>query len=128
MRKNGYITLISVLILGAAGIAITVSLLLLGVGVSRTSFAHEQSAQARSLANACIEEGMEQIRESTSFTGSATLSFSMGSCIYTVTSQGGQNRTVTASSTVGTVVRKANVVINKITPTITIVSWQEVAE
>lgn len=126
--SSGYITLISVLVVGAVGVAIALSLILLGVGSSRTSFAIEQSNQAKALANACAEEGLEKIRELGSFTGSGNLTLGQGACAYTVTSQGGSNRTITASSTVGTIVRKATVAINAINPLITPTSWQEAAD
>ena len=124
-NNGGYITLVSVLVVGAVGVAIATSLILLGVGSSRTSFAIEQSNQAKGLANACAEEALEQIRDSTPFTGTDNLTLGQGTCSYTVTSQGGQNRTITASGTVSTVVRKVKIIINTINPTITVTSWQE---
>lgn len=125
-KQDGYIALVSVLVVGAVGVAITLSLILLGVGSSRTSFAIEQSTQAKALANACAEEAMQQMRDSTPFTGSGSLTLGQGTCSYTVTSQGGQNRTITASGTVSTTLRKVEIIINSINPTIQVVSWQEV--
>lgn len=127
-QQNGYITLISILIVGAVGVAITLSIILLGIGSSRTSFAVEQSYQAKALANACAEEALQQIRDSTPFTGSGNLTLRQGTCAYTVTSQGGQNRTIVTTGTVGTIVRKAKIIINNITPAITATSWQEIAD
>jgi hypothetical protein len=127
-ERGGYITLVSVLVVGAVGLAITTSLLLLGIGTSRNSFANEQSYQAKALSNACAEEGLQQIRDSTPFTGSGSLTLGQGTCSYTVTSQGGSNRTVTSTGTVGTIIRKVKVIIININPTITISSWQEVAD
>jgi len=128
MYSRGYITLISVLVVGAVGVAIATSLILLGIGSSRSSFALEQSNQAKALANACAEEALQQIRDSTPYTGTGNLSLGQGTCTYTVTSQGGQNRTITASGTVGTIVRKVKIIITKINPTITVSTWQEVAD
>lgn len=127
-RNSGYITLMSVLVVGAVGVIIATSLLLLGISSARSSFAGVQSNQALGLADACVEEGLEQIRELTSYTGTGNLSLGQGSCTYTVTSQGGNNRTIQASSTVGTLVRKVNVVITAINPLITVSTWQEVAD
>lgn len=124
----GYITLISILIVGAVGVAITLSIILLGVGSSRASFAIEQSNQAKALTNACAEEALQQIRDSAPFIGSGDLTLGQGTCMYAVTSQGGQNRTITASGTVGTIVRKVKIIIDKINPAIQVVSWQEVAD
>lgn len=128
LSKKGYVALISVLVVSAVGIAVTLSLILLGIGTSRTSFAYEQSNQAKGLANACAEEAMQRIRDSTPFTGSDTLTLGMGTCTYTVTTQGPQSRTITANGTVGTIIRKVRIVIDRINPTIQVVSWQEIAD
>src|SRR3989344_5525655 len=127
-QTDGFITLISVLVVGAVGIAITSSIVLLGIGSSRTSFAVEQSYQSKALANACAEEAMQQIRDSATFTGSGNLTLGQGACAYAVTSQGTQTRTITASGTAGTIIRKANIIINKINPLILVTSWQEVSD
>jgi len=124
-QQYGFITLISVLVVGAVGAAIALSLLLLGIGNSRTSFAIEQSNQAKALANACVEEALQRIRDSTPFTGSGNLALGQGACIYTVANQGAQNRTITASGTVGTIIRKIKVAISKINPSISVTLWQE---
>ena len=124
-RQSGYITLLSVIVVSAIGSVIATSLLLWGVGASQTSATVAQSVQARSYASACVEEALEQIRDAKSFVGTATLVFANWSCVYTVTSQGNQSRTVVATSTVSTVVRKISVSITNITPVITIQSWQE---
>jgi hypothetical protein len=126
MFCSGYVTLISLLVVGAVGVAIALSVILLGIGSSRTAFAIEQSDTAQGFANACAEEGLQQIRDAIAFTGSGNLTFSRGTCTYTVASQGGQNRTVITSGTVGTVVRRVSISITHITPVITISSWQEV--
>lgn len=126
--ESGYIALVTVLVTGAVGVAIAVSLLLLGLGSSRTSFSLEQSSQAKALANACAEEALQQIRDSTPFTGTGSLTLGQGTCSYTVTSQEGQNRTITSTSIVGTIVRKVKIIIDKITPRINITYWQEVAD
>lgn len=125
---HGFVTLTSVLIVGAVGTAIAVSLLLLGLGSTRSSFALEQSKQARALADACAEEALQQIHDSTPFEGTGSLTLGQGNCTYTVTKGTGQNRTIISTGTVGTIVRKAKITIDKINPTIKITSWQELAD
>src|SRR3989338_2106431 len=110
-QGGGYITLISVLIVGAVGVAITLSIILLGLGSSRTSFAVKQSDQAKGLANAFAEEGLERIHDLISYTGSGNLTLAEGTCTYTVTSQGGSNPTLNTTGTVGSIVRKVRIVI-----------------
>jgi len=124
--SRGFITLVSVLVVGAVGLSIGLSLILLGLDSSRTSFTLHQSAQARGLANACAEEALRLIKNSIAFTGTAMPTLGSGTCTYTVTNTGGQARTIAASGTVGTIVRKVSISITQITPFIAISSWQEV--
>jgi hypothetical protein len=127
MKKNsGYITLLSVLIIGAIGSAIVVGILLDGIGASRTGFDLENSASARSIVNACVESALNQIHNSPYYTGSGNISFASGFCSYLITSEGGENRTITASSTAQSSIRKVSLTINTIFPKIQISSWQEV--
>lgn len=125
-RQRGYITLVSVLVLGAVGTAITVSLLLLGLGASRNSFAYQQLYQAQALASACAEEGLGQVWSANSFTGSGALILGPGTCSYAVTSQGGSNRTINASGIVGTVVRRVRVIFSIGGSLLLVSSWQDV--
>lgn len=125
--KEGYITLISVLVVGAVGIAIALSIILLGVGFSQSSFAIEQSSQAKALANACGEEALQQIRDVSSFTGVGGLAFGQGACSYSVTSQGTLSSIVTARGRVGTIVRKISITVSNVNPPIILKTWQEVA-
>ncbi len=127
-NQKGYIVLITVLVIGAIGVAIAASVIWLGLGVSKSSFALEQSNQTKALANTCSEEALQQIRDSTSFTGSGNLTLGQGTCSYTVTSGGTQNRTITSTGTVGTIVRKVKISIDKINPSINVTSWQEAVD
>ena len=127
-KSQGYITLIAVILVTAAGLVIATSLILLGVGSAKSSGTLEQSNLAKAGANACAESALQQIRNNTSYTGTNNISLPGGSCTYTVTAQSGENRTITASGTFGTATRKVKILISQINPTITVSSWLEVAE
>jgi len=125
---NGFILLMSVLIMAATAVSITVALLLLGTNSSRTSFARAESLRARALADACAEEALQQIHDSSLFAGTDSLILGHGSCDYTVTILTGENRTVNAIGTVGDIVRKVDISLDDINPNINITSWQEVSD
>ena len=125
-RTKGFVTLISVLILGAVGVAVVVSLIQLGLGSSRTSFATEQSVQARGLADACGEQALDTLRTSPSYTGTTNVTLGQGTCSFTVTNTGGTTRSLTAVGTVGTIVRHLTITVATVSP-VTLTSWQEVA-
>lgn len=123
----GYVTLLTVLVVSAVGVAVASSLLLLGIGNARSSLALQQSKNAAALADACAEEALQQLRFSTSYSGTATLTLGSGTCSYTVIVGSGEAREVEATGTVGTVVRKVDVFVSQLTPKTVISSWQEVA-
>ena len=125
-KMKGYVALISVLIVSAIGVVVVTGVILLGLSWSRTSFTTQQSFQAKTLADACAEEALQQIKDSIPFAGNGTLTLGQGSCAYTVTNNGAQNRSVVSVGTVGTVVRRVSLTLDKISPSINITSWQEV--
>lgn len=128
LGSQGIVMVVAVLIVSAIGAAIGAALLLMGLSESQTGFIHQQSYQSKDLADACIEDALQQIHDNVSFTGMRTLTFGQGTCSSTVVTAGGQARIVTASATVGSVIRKVKVALDKITPAIHITSWQEVAD
>lgn len=125
-QQCGYVALLTVLITGAAATAIALALLASGTDSQRTVLVIQQSAQARSLASACGEEGLQQIHDNTAFTGTNNLSLGQGACSYTVANTGGSTRTVDATGTVGNIVRKVKIYVTIGASSISITSWQEV--
>lgn len=125
MGERGYVALLAVLIVGAVSSAIGLTLLMTGVDSQRGAYVTQRSLQARGLASTCAEEALQVVHDDTSYTGTGNLNLGQGSCSYTVTNTGGANRTITASATVNTVVRRVSLSIT-IGSTITVTSWQEV--
>lgn len=126
-HSQGYVALIAVLIVGAAATAIATALLITSTDSQRTTLVLQRSAQARSHAVACAEDALQTIHDNTSYTGTTNLTLSSGSCSYTVTNTGGNNRTIVTSSTVGSVVRKLQIYATIGASSISITSWQEVS-
>lgn len=126
--ENGYILLISILIISAIGLTISISLVLLGIGFSKSSFSLDRSAKAKYYADACVESALQAIWD-TDFVGSGSLNFSPGEdCSYEVINDGGNNRTIQASGVSGSVTRKTKVTIDQLSPTIRVTAWQDVAD
>jgi len=124
--QDGYIALISIMIIGTAIMAIALTLLMTGTDAQRSALVSQQTIQARQISNACVEEALQKIHDTTSFAGSGMLTVGMGSCTYTVASTGVNTRTISANGTAGGVVRKAMVYVTINTSNISITSWQEV--
>lgn len=127
-RSDGYVALMAVLIVGATSLALGVSLLLAGTDSQRSVAVTQQSAQARNAATACAEEGLQKIRDTNSFTGTATLTLGANSCSYTVTSTGATTRVIDAQSSINGVARKVKVYVTITSLSISVTSWQDVSD
>lgn len=127
-QQSGYIILMSILIVSAVGLVIATTYILLGISVSNSSFSFEQSMHARILADSCVEEALQELRENEDYTGSDGLTQGQGSCTYTVTNEGGDLRKIEAVGTVGTVTRRVKVETDGFEPVINISTWEELGE
>lgn len=127
ITQRGYITLITMLVVGAVGLSITTALLLQGVGVSQATFVLQQSAQARAAADACAEEAVQHINDATNYTGTDALTFAQSSCTFVVTNTGGTTRRVEATGVSQSTTRRVLVLVASLNPKIILSSWQEVA-
>lgn len=125
-QQGGYVALLVVLIVGTASLAIATALLIGGTDTQRMVLAEQRLSQARNLAAACSEEGLQVIRDNNAYTGSGSLTLGQGSCTYTVTNTGTSTRTIDTTGTVSGVVRKVKVYVTIGTSSISVTSWQEV--
>jgi len=122
-NNPGYIALMTVIIMGVIVSVIATSLVLLGLGHSRTSLSEIQSANARLAADACTEDALRQIRLSPTFTGNGSLTLDNATCSFTV-----QNTTtfsITSTGVSGNSTRRVEVDLSARTPSILITKWQE---
>lgn len=125
-KERGFIVLISTLVVGAVAVAITASIILLGLSSSRVSFSLVNKIQSYWAGNGCVEEVLEDIREDTSFAGSGHYAIGQGYCDYTIINTGGENREIRSEGVVNDTYTRIKVIVSDINPQITIDSWQEV--
>jgi len=127
-QQSGYIALMAVLVLGAAALAISFTLLMTGADSQRTALVDQQALQAQSLARYCGEEALLQIHDNIAFTTPAagtTVSAGQGSCTYIVTVQSPTTRNIRARGTVNTVIRKIQANVTVGASAITVGSWMD---
>ena len=122
-NNSGYIALLTVIILGVVVTVVATSLVLLGLGHTRTSLSEIQSASAKSAADSCAEEALKQIRLSASFVGNGNLTLSGSTCSYVVISA--STSSVIATGVSGNSTRRVIVDISSRTPSIIFTKWQE---
>lgn len=127
-NKKGYITLVAVMFIGMVILTLVVSLSTWGVKALKTSTDLGDGEKAKSLADSCMEEGLQQLYMDYSYAGIQTVTMDIGSCDFTVSNLGGDSREVQATGTVGEIVRRVKVQTDAYDPKINITSWQEVAD
>jgi hypothetical protein len=125
---RGYIALLSVIVLGVIGVSVMLSIILAGISASKTNIALEQGSEARTMASSCTEEALQKVLETATTSAKGSLSIGSSTCSYTITSQNGQNITINASGTMGTLTSKVIAIIATTTPSIILSSWQEVGD
>jgi len=126
--QSGYIALMAVLVLGAAALAISLSLLTVGADSQRMTLVSQQGIQAQNLARHCGEEALLQIHDNVAFTTSAagtTLNVGQGTCNYRVTQLSAASRVVQATGTVNGVVRRIQALATVGVSTITTSAWTD---
>ena len=125
--ERGIVALITVMIVSAIGLTLVIAFVITATGRTKTAIVQENHAYALAYSTACAEEALQEIRDSTPFTGTGSLSLAQGACSYNVTSGGGQDRTIQASSTISSTVSRLEITIDTINPSINVTSWQEVS-
>ncbi|HSX33341.1 MAG TPA: hypothetical protein VLF91_03330 [Candidatus Saccharimonadales bacterium] len=125
-EQSGYVALLTVLIVGAAALAIGISTLAIGSDSQISTLVELQSKAARNLSAACAEEALQVVHDNIAYAGTGNLSMGLGSCSYTVTVNTGTTRTITTTGTVDNVVRKNQVGVTIGSSSISVTSWQEV--
>jgi hypothetical protein len=127
--NNGYVLLLSVLVVGAIGATVAVSLLVLGVISSKTTLAAQQSVQARALADTCAHEAIERLSRDDTYPAGDTITLSTGTCtVDALDGTGTTNRTVQTTGEVGTVTRRVEVTIGDLDFPMVVDSWEEVGD
>ena len=125
---NGYIALMSLLIILAVILTAAIGSSFLSISEAGMSLTKNQSSSAYYLASACAEEALQQINDSLDFQGLGNLYLDNGDCSYEVIAGSGQNKTIKASGVVVDVVKRISINVNQVVPIINITSWQEVAD
>ena len=124
---EGYVAILSVLLVGAVAVGIGFSLFLLGVNNAKSTQTVKYTSIARGLATACADEALANIATQSAFTGTKNPAIvtSVGTCGYTIKTGTGEIRGVYATGSASTIVRRITISIGAISPKITISSWQE---
>lgn len=126
--RRGYIALLSVIIVGAIGTAIMLSVMLSGINSAKTDLALQQAGSAKVSAASCGEEALQKLLETGTTSSNGSLIIGSSTCSYVITSQNGQNITINSTGISGAATSKVKIVVATTSPAILLSSWQEVGD
>ena len=119
-RRRGYIALIALLVVAGAALTIGLAVSLSGISAIQESFSVTQSASAKSLANLCLQEGLEKLRQNW-VNYSSSLSVGPDSCIIN-TVVAGNSATLTSEGTIDIYTQRLQIQVNQ---NLEVNFWQE---
>ena len=120
IQNEGYVALIALLIVASAALTIGIAVSLRGIEEIQISYAKSQSGRANNLANACLEDGLERLRNNwANYSGS--LSLGGNSCIINTTING-NIATLNAVGTADVYKQKVQIQVDN---NLEVVAWQE---
>lgn len=109
-RQSGYIALVALLIIAAAGLVIGVTVSLRGIEEIQLSYGVNRAAEARTAALTCVEDGLQRLQNSfVDYSGS--LSINSNSCIIDIVTSG-SSATIHATGTADIYYQKIEAVVD----------------
>ncbi len=125
--REGYIALLSVLIISAVMVIFLVGGLFRSTGVANMRIKEEAAARAHAAATACAEHALLELLQSTDYQGDEMLSVGEETCQVLFTAgSGNANRKIFTRSTVLGAVWKIEIHIDTVQPDLSIDSWHDV--
>ncbi len=125
-HQQGYIALVTILIISAIVLLVGISVNLLSISESDMGLQKNQSSEAYYLANLCAEDALMKLKDDLNYLGNETLTIGDGSCyIYAPEGSGNKDRIIKATGTIYNHTRKIKIEINRVNPDTEIASWQE---
>lgn len=127
MHSRGFIAAISIILIGTVAVALTVLLLYMSTSALIANQSAGDLVIAKNYAESCAQMALQALRANQNYSGTTTYSFADGGCYYFVQNSG-SSATINAMGTTTDAVRKVKVSVSSMRPTVTVSSWQEMAD
>jgi hypothetical protein len=127
-QKNGYIALVSVLIISSITLFLAINANLFGISESGMALRKSHSSKSFYLANLCAEDALMKLKNNLDYSGDETLSLDGGSCyISSLEGSGNEDRIIKTSGNFNDQTRRIIIEIGRVNPLMEISSWREVS-
>ncbi len=125
-NKNGYIALITVIIISAVVLILILSLTFASLSEKQTIISHNRSLKNYYLANACANYAILQLQKNLDYQGQETINIDEYNCqIESVFGKGNTNRSFITSSQINDQKKVLKVELDQVKPLTIIKSWGE---
>ena len=122
---QGYISLLSILIISSVTLIMLVGVFEISVGASKSLIVKNRGFQNYHLVNACGEVALQNIRQDETYQGSNSVFVSPEEkCTFTVTNTGGEGRVIIIETNSYNVFGNGRIVVDSLYPQITISTWE----
>lgn len=124
LKRAGYISLLTVMIISLVGVILTASMIALSTITTQTQIADTQGQIAKLNAESCAEHALQQLVANENYAGDETLMLDNGSCyIAAPGGTGTSDRTVITTGNIGDYAQQLSVEVAALTPSVQITSW-----
>jgi len=123
-NQTGMAALLIVIMIAAATLIMSISSAILGLGESEMGYTAQRGTEALFIADSCMEEALRRLKLDVNYNG-GNLNLGNGTCIIKVIPNS-NNRTITATGTVGDYNKNIEINLTLNGNLITINSWQEI--
>ncbi|MDD4409257.1 MAG: hypothetical protein PHW52_01230 [Candidatus Pacebacteria bacterium] len=124
-KEQGFVSMLLVIVITAVGIFIALSIFSNSNLFSEGIISFEDGQKAKALANACIEDGLQRIRDNSSVSGSYNLTIGGGSCSYVINNVSPTDIIISSTGIFKESTRTVTITINQTTPQILINTLNE---
>ena len=127
LQHNGYVALMSLIIIGAVVLIAAIALTFMAVSQSNFIISHNKTVKNYYSANACANYAIMQLQKNLAYPGNEDLDLEGIKCrIEAIGGQGETNRVIIASSQEGNQLKKIKVELDQVKPVTIIKSWGEI--
>jgi hypothetical protein len=123
-KRKGIAALLTIVIVSASALIMAISSAYLSLGELDQGFSEGRGDEALFIATGCIDEALERLRKSTSYSGGNIVGTN-GSCIISVVTSGSTSTTTVTASTTNDYWKKLESVVTISSGVVTMNSWQE---
>ncbi|OGY42449.1 MAG: hypothetical protein A2Y67_00195 [Candidatus Buchananbacteria bacterium RBG_13_39_9] len=128
-KKNGYIALITLIIIGAIALVIAISITFISLNQKNFIISHNRTLRNYYLANACANYGILQLQKNLEYKGQETITIDESICqIEDVQGSGEKDRVIITSSKIADQLKRLKIELDQIKPKTIVKSWGEISQ